>query len=267
MTLLRSGNTGAALTPPGRPQTSEVRAADSPAPRRDFSPALRISIASAIAAGLVGAAFALSAQPGPGQRLALSLVFGAAFGFVLQRSRFCFFCNFRDLLDAHDPRGMLGILAALAVGIVVYTVVVGAWLPDPTTGRLPPEAFIGPVGPVLVITGLAFGAGMAISGSCVSAHLYRLGEGSPTAPFALLGAAVGFGLGFITWNALYLASISTAPVIWLPASLGYSGAMVVALATLGIIAFALLRLLPLRANSAAQTRDPVRAIFVERWPA
>lgn len=266
MTLLRAGDTGAALTPPGRPQTSEARAAETAAPRRVLGDPLRVGVAGAIGVGLVAAAFALSAQPGVGQGLALSLVFGAAFGFVLQRSRFCFFCNFRDLLDTRDSRGMLGILAALAVGIVGYTVVLGAWLPDPTTGRLPPESFIGPVGPVLVLAGLAFGAGMAISGSCVSAHLYRLGEGSPSAPFALLGTVAGFALGFVTWNTLYLASVSSAPVIWLPAWLGYSGAMIVAVATLGIIAFALLRLLPTRSDTV-RSRDPVRAVFVDRWPA
>lgn len=266
MTLLRSGNTGAALTPPGRPQTPEARAADTAAPRRDLNAALRIGVACVIAAGLAAAALTLSAQPAPGPGLALSAVFGSAFGFVLQRSRFCFFCNFSDLLDARDPRGMLGILAALAVGVVGYTVVVGAWLPDPMTGRLPPEAFIGPVSGVLVLAGLAFGAGMAISGSCVSAHLYRLGEGSPTAPFALLGTVAGFVLGFITWNPLYLASVSTAPIIWLPAWLGYSGAMVVALGALSIIALALLRLLPARIDTI-RSRDPLRTIFVERWPA
>ena len=144
----------------------------------------------------------------PGSALSLSLVFGALFGFVLQRSRFCFFCNFRDWFDARDPRGLLGILTALAVGFAGYTVVFGAWLPDPATGRLPPDAFIGPVSGVLVLAGLAFGAGMAISGSCISAHLYRLGEGSPTAPFALIGTALGFVLGFLTWNPLYLTSVS-----------------------------------------------------------
>ena len=58
--------------------------------------------------------------------------------------------------------------------------------------------------------------GMAISGSCISAHLYRLGEGSPTAPFALAGTAVGFAAGFWSWNPLYLATVSAAPVVWLP---------------------------------------------------
>ena len=57
-------------------------------------------------------------------------MFGALFGFVLQRSRFCFLCVWRDLLDRGDPRGVLGILAALAVGMAGYAVVFGAWLPD-----------------------------------------------------------------------------------------------------------------------------------------
>lgn len=224
-------------------------------------------IAGGIAAALVVAAFTLSAQPGPGSNLALSLVFGAAFGFVLQRSRFCFLCNFRDLLDARDPRGMLGILTAFAVGVTGYTIVLGAWLPDPMSGRLPPEAFIGPVSWVLVVAGFVFGAGMAISGSCVSAHLYRLGEGSPIAPFALIGTLIGFGLGFATWNTLYLSSVSTAPVIWLPGWLGYSGALLAALALLAVIAVPLLRLLPSHAGESPIGRHVLHLIFVERWPA
>ncbi len=82
------------------------------------------------------------------------------------------------------------------------------------------------------IAGLAFGAGMAISGSCVSAHLYRLGEGSPTAPFALIGTAIGFVLGFLSWNALYLTCIADAPIVWLPRWLGYAGTLVASLTAL-----------------------------------
>ena len=39
-----------------------------------------------------------------------------AFGVVLQRSRFCFASAFRDLFLLRDRRGLLGVLAALAVG-------------------------------------------------------------------------------------------------------------------------------------------------------
>ena len=161
-----------------------------------------VAIATAIAVSLGAAAFSLYGS-GEGAKLSLSIVFGAVFGFILQRSRFCFFCMFRDWLDERDPRGLLGLLLALGTGMAGYALIYGAWLPDLSSGRLPPGAFIGPVSLVLIAAGLAFGAGMAISGSCVSAHLYRLGEGSPTAPFALIGTAIGMALGFLTWNALY----------------------------------------------------------------
>lgn len=225
--------------------------------------ALRVAIAALVAAGLATAAWRLSGETG-GTRLALSLVFGALFGLVLQRSRFCFSCQWRDFLVLGDPRGMLGILAALAAGIAGYAVVLGAWMPDPSGTRLAPDAHIGPVGPVLVLAGLAFGTGMALSGSCISAHLYRLGEGSPTAPFALVGTALGFVLGFLTWNPLYLASISDAPVLWLPRHLGYAGTLALSLALLAALAWPLLRRLP--TPEPAARSDPLHAVFVARWP-
>ena len=48
-------------------------------------------------------------------------------------------------------------------------------------------------------------------------------------------------LGFLTWNALYTSVVVTAPVVWLPATLGYSGTLVIGFAVLAIIAAALLR--------------------------
>lgn len=244
-------------------------------PREDQTPGLRPASASfenrtfasvaaiAIVAALCIAGYLLHGQGNAA--LSLSVVFGAAFGIVLQRARFCFFCMFRDWYDYRDPRGLYGLLVALGVGIVGYTIVFGAWLPDPATGRLPPDAFIGPVSPALVAAGLVFGAGMAISGSCVSAHLYRLGEGSPTAPFALIGTIAGFALGFLTWNAIYMSVISDAPVIWLPRWLGYAGALVVSVALLVLLAYTLSR----NARTiAAPTRSGfLSAVVVDRWPA
>ncbi|KAB1079442.1 YeeE/YedE family protein [Methylobacterium soli] len=227
---------------------------------------LRWGLSLAVVLGLAGAAWRLSSEPG-GSRLALSLTFGALFGFVLQRSRFCFYCQWRDLLIHGDPRGMLGILAALAAGLAGYAVVLGAWMPDPSGARLPPDAHIGPVGPVLVLAGVAFGAGMAVSGSCISAHLYRLGEGSSTAPFALLGTALGFVLGFANWNTLYFGGVSDAPVVWLPRHLGYAGSLTLGLALLAGLAWPLLRRLPeTRTGEPGPGGDPLRAIFSGRWP-
>jgi uncharacterized membrane protein YedE/YeeE len=154
----------------------------------------------------------------------------------MQRSRFCFYCHLRDWLEDDDPRGALALLLAIAVGLVGYTVVLGAWLPDAASGVLPPDIHIGPVSWVLVVAGLVFGAGMVISGSCISAHWYRLAEGSPVSPYALFGVVIGFILGFKSWNSLYSLSISDAPILWLPTYLGYGGALLVQLGVLALAA-------------------------------
>lgn len=222
-----------------------------------------------ILSGLTLAVLALD-----GGKIGKSLALGALFGIVLQRSRFCFLCHSRDFLANGDVRGVAAILLALAVGTVGYHVILTAWLPDPGSGQLPPDAHIGPAGPLLALAAFAFGIGMAVSGSCISGHLYRLGEGSPTAPFALLGTLAGFALGFTTWNTLYVASIATTPVIWLPAHLGYPGWLLAQLAVL----VALAALLASRAKppaapepggapAASALGHAARRILVDRWPA
>jgi uncharacterized membrane protein YedE/YeeE len=188
---------------------------------------------------------------------------------VLQRSRFCFYCNFRDLIEKREPGGVIAILVALAIGAIGYTMVFGAWLPTPALDRLPPTAHVGPVSLTLVIAAFVFGIGMTISGSCLSAHFYRLAEGSVISPFAIIGAAAGFGLGFITWNPLFLAMTSNAFIGWLPHWFGYAGALAVTLVVLGALLIGALawgrsgesvQVAPLSLEEARQR------IFVRRWP-
>ena len=225
-------------------------------------------LAEAAGVGLlyIGLAWWLGSTDAPGQHLQLSFLLGGALGFVLQRSRFCFQCIWRDWLDKGDPDGAYGLLAALAVGLIGYTLIYGAWLPDPSGSRLPPTAHVGPVGPVLILAGLAFGSGMAISGSCISAHLYRLGEGSPASPFALIGAVFGFWLGFASWNLLYLASISESPILWLPRTLGYAGALLGGLAVLGLLALALHWGRTKPPTEKISPLPPAELFLVRRWP-
>lgn len=204
----------------------------------------------------------LADQPG-GRALALSLFLGVLFGIFLQRSRFCFYCVSRDFLEQRDARGLLGILAALAVGTLGYHAVFGAFLPDPAPGRLPPGAHIGPVSAVLAGAALLFGVGMALAGSCVSAQLYRLGEGVLTAPAALLGTLLGFILGLRVWNPLYLGYIQEAPVLWLPHLVGYEGSLALQLLSLGGLAV----LLSLWHRSPPAPSSSTPACWQRRWPA
>lgn len=161
-----------------------------------------------------------SEQHGP--QIPIVLVLGALFGVVLQRSRFCFFCMLRDLFEFGNAKPAVGLVTALLVGSVGYVVLFGNWVADPSAGYLPQDAHIGPVSWHLLIGGVLFGWGMALSGSCISAHLYRLGEGYSVAPVALAGSVTGFVLGFAAWNRLYVTTISTSSVLWLPEYGGYA---------------------------------------------
>lgn len=234
------------------------------------TPAIRFGLPLLIALGLAWGFLVLNGQGPEGRPLGFSLAIGAAFGVVLQRSRFCFYCNFRDLIEKREAAGVIAILVALAVGAIGYTAIFGAWLPTPAPGRLPPTAHIGPVSVTLVVASFVFGIGMAISGSCLSAHFYRLAEGSVISPFAIIGAGLGFGLGFLTWNPLFLAITSDAFILWLPNIFDYAGALAVTLIALAALAVAALWW---ARPSAPETAAPmtlgaaIDRVFFRRWPA
>ena len=172
-------------------------------------------------------------------------------GLLLECGRFCFFCIFRDGIEDKNTAPFLSVLVAIAVGSIGYTIIFGQFLPNTSTDTLPPVAHIGPVSWVLAVSAFTFGIGMALSGACISGHLYRLGQGYLRAIPALFGTLIGFVLAFLTWNWLYLNAISDAPTIWLPHYVGYSGAL---LLTLGV-----LLLLAVFAIKKGTNSDPIRS--------
>lgn len=205
---------------------------------------LRVGLAFVVIIGLALLTYTLSYTSGRGAQAAYSLLTGVALGVLFQRGRFCFFCIMRDFIEFKNSAPMFSVLTALAVGSVGYVVVFSLLMPNSGSGRLPAGAHIGPVSWVLALAGFVFGLGMALSGACISGLLYRLGEGYTRAPIGLFGALIGFGLGFATWNDLYLSTISKAPVAWLPQTLGYGGALLVTLGALALVGAVLWRYLP-----------------------
>jgi len=169
------------------------------------------------------------------------LVFGSRAGHCfLNVAVFCFFCIWRDAIDRNYNSGLLAIYAAIGVGAIGYTVLFGIFQADPASG-LPTGAHIGPVSIALVVAAFVFGLGMALSGACISGHIYRLAEGSLRAIVALAGTVLGFFIGYQTWNQLYSLTISVAPTIWLPTYLGYGGSLLLTLAVLSVLIYAAMR--------------------------
>ena len=235
------------------------------------SDTIRTSAAAALVALLLAGAYLLSGKEGAGANAALSLLIGSALGIAFERGRFCFFCIFRDAIEDRDTTPFLSIISAIAVGAIGYSIIFGQFLPDTSSGSLPPNAHIGPVSWALVIAGVAFGLGMALSGACISGHLYRIGQGSLRAYPALVGSLVGFGLGFKSWNSLYSKSISDSPTTWLPHKLGYAGALVLTLIVLALIALIAVK----SGKNSTPIANPVpdkinlaslrQSLFINRW--
>lgn len=157
---------------------------------------------------------------------------GLGVGFVLQRARFCFTSAFRDLFLLGQGRTMRGILAGLIVATLGFAMVMATIIPNASVGALPNDAHILPLGPATVIGGLLFGFGMVIAGGCVTGALYRMGEGYVASWVAMGGVLLGLYTLNRTWNWWWDNSISDDPFVWLPADLGYAGAIVLTIAGL-----------------------------------
>jgi uncharacterized membrane protein YedE/YeeE len=228
-------------------------------------------IGLAIVVGLVSLATVLGNDPDFGNTAALSLLIGTALGIVFERARFCFFCIFRDAVENGVTAGMVSIFVALATGAIGYSLVFALFLPVPNGEYLPPAAHIGPVSLPLVLGAAAFGLGMVLSGACIAGHLYRLGQGSLRAIPSLGGVVLGFAIGLMTWNDLYLGQIQEAPVVWLPDYLGYNGALILTLAAIGGLAILTFRFTKKRDRNFEALEDPFTpkaiaySLFRKRW--
>jgi len=110
---------------------------------------------------------------------------GFAFGFALQRGRFCMNSAFRDIILMKDYTLLK------AVGVAILVAMIGFAIMD-KTGVItvnPVPFFWG----ALMVGGFVFGIGMVLAGGCASGITYRLGEGMVGAMMAVLGLTL-FGL-------------------------------------------------------------------------
>jgi len=222
------------------------------------------------------------AVAGVDPRLAVFWVFGVTFGFILQRSRFCFASAFRDLFLLRDGRMMKAILGGLAVATIGFALVQYNLTPNLAGGRLPFNAGVVPLGLHLLLGGVLFGVGMVVAGGCTTGSLYRIGEGYVGSMVAVGGMLVGLAFIHFTWNWWWDTYISHLPVVWLPPSLGWGGTMALVLLALAGAAvfimwvesragaFAIVRPASPRQSAAdfrGKLRSLLRSVFVQGWPA
>ena len=159
-------------------------------------------------------------------RLAIYWTLGLGLGLVLQRGRLCFAGAFRDLFLMRNGTMMRAILVGLAIMAPVFALIEARAVPEPSFGAIAAGAHVVPLGLNLAVGGLLFGIGMVVAGGCVSGTLYRIGEGYLASWASLFGILLGLSLAAHTWNAWYVWTIQSAPLGWLPTTLGYGGALV-----------------------------------------
>jgi uncharacterized membrane protein YedE/YeeE len=217
---------------------------------------------------------------GVNPQLSMFWAFGLAFGFVLQRGRFCFASAFRDLFLLGHGRNMKGVLLGLAVASVGFGLVMSRQVPMTTLGIVPPTANVLPVGAHTALGGILFGVGMVLAGGCVSGSLYRMGEGYVASWVAMAGLAGGLLVSNFTWNWWWSATMADGPRVWLPSYLGHPGALAATLLALAAVYVAVLWWEHRAGGIVAPPRESVapssgvaddlravgRTVFVRGWP-
>lgn len=154
----------------------------------------------------------------PATNPALFWMIGIAFGFILQRSRFCFTASMRDPYLTGSTSVTKAVLIAFAITSIAFTAIkYGAYANGLS---IPGQAYIAPVSVATGVGAFMFGIGMVIAGGCASGTLMRIGEGFWMQVIALFFFIVGSLLGAATFGWWERTFIVGAPRIFLPELFG-----------------------------------------------
>lgn len=196
------------------PFMSTCEAPPRPAPASTsyrFQPALGFLLLLAVA----GAA-SLYQQAGHA-RLGMFLLFGAAFGVVFQRSRFCLLRAFREpFMTGESEHARAGALA-LTLSMIGFAILKATDLKDASEWVFPSfwhGALFG---------GTLFGFGMVIGGGCGAGSLWRAGEGHIKLWIAVLFFALGAS-AMRLWLVRTDLIRQLGSAVFLPDEVGWAGA-------------------------------------------
>ncbi|MBI2914453.1 MAG: selenium metabolism membrane protein YedE/FdhT [Firmicutes bacterium] len=157
--------------------------------------------------------------------LGLFMLFGAGFGFIIERARICFTSAFRELWITRQA----DLARAIALGMMVATVgfaVIG-YAGQPFR---PQWASYG-----TLLGGLIFGIGIVIAGGCETGWMYRSSEGYVQLWMAGLGTITGSVILAWAWDhaGIYRWLVEGSPKVDLSLAWGWPAAI---LATLALLA-------------------------------
>ena len=173
------------------------------------------------------------------------LLIGAAFGFVLQRGRFCVNSAFREVLF-EDYTMLRAYLLAVAVTMIGANLIEDmGWIQHAGETVVLYRQGFAPF--ANIIGGFIFGMGIVLAGGCGSGILYRVGEGNLAYVLAVCGFIFGIFLtkfGFLKpvyeYLTSYQVSLGDGQVPTLDNIIGINKWIVIAVVAIPILYFAFL---------------------------
>lgn len=158
---------------------------------------------------------------------------GTAFGFILQKGRFCFTASMRDPYLTGGTSITRAVIIAFAITTLGFTAIKygysQAGLP------IPGMSYVVPISIATLVGAFLFGVGMVIAGGCASGTLMRVGEGFIMNMIAFVFFIIGSLWGahdFGWWKEWF---ISKGPSIFLPDVFGWMGAVIIQLTVLLVL--------------------------------
>jgi uncharacterized protein len=211
----------------GTPSTGIRRSSSSRSRKKKKS---QIPLGILVAALIVGIGLFIMTRSA---RLGFFWFTGIAFGFILQKARFCFTASLRDPYLTGGTNLTKAVLTAFAVtSIGFWAIMYGA---HQIGAPVPGLSFVAPIGVHTAVGAFIFGIGMVISGGCASGTLMRVGEGFQMQMLSILFFVVGSLLGAAHFGWWQLNFIVSSPRIHLPDLFGWFGALVVQLLIIALL--------------------------------
>ena len=158
---------------------------------------------------------------------------GLLFGYILQRSRFCFTASMRDPYLTGSTSLTRAVLTAFAITTIGFAAIkYGAFVKGLP---IPGQSYIVPVSLATAAGAFMFGIGMVIAGGCASGTLMRVGEGFQMQIVSLFFFVIGSLWGAHDFGWWKLNVILKGKAVFLPDVFGWIGAVVLQLLIIALL--------------------------------
>lgn len=193
--------------------TSKIQRSSSPSRARGRKKPKKsqLPFALGLLAAIIVLAIWLSSR---GNNTAWFLVLGLAFGYILQRSRFCFTASMRDPYLTGSTSVTRAVIAAFAITTIGFTAIKYGYFKNGLP--IPGMSYVVPISIATVVGAFIFGLGMVIAGGCASGTLMRVGEGFTMQVISLSFFIIGSLLGAAHFGWWKMTFITKGKAIFLP---------------------------------------------------